>query len=324
MDAFLSGEEACSLLAEALCEALIGILAVDADEQVVMWNRWLEETSGLEKGAAIGRRFGELFPELDGGRVHNAIRLALEKGCSTLLSQSLNKAPFPLFSRGKPQEEPHRIQQQVYIMPLEAGGLRRHCLVQIFDVTNAVAREKVLREQAVALKRYSHFDSLTGIANRRRFDEHLDEEFRRAQRQSTPLSLIMMDIDFFKSYNDHFGHQAGDRCLIQVAGALNSALRRPGDLAARYGGEEFAVILPETDEAGAMLIAETIRQRVESLRIPHAPTAGNLFVTVSLGVSTLRPHGGTLANELVSQADAALYQAKNDGRNRVKLHGLGA
>jgi diguanylate cyclase (GGDEF)-like protein len=150
-------------------------------------------------------------------------------------------------------------------------------------------------------------DGLTGIANRRRFDEALDVEWRRGVRSHAPLSLLMIDIDGFKHFNDAHGHQAGDDCLCRVGAILVESLNRAGDLVARYGGEEFAVLLPETDAEHARRVAEILRERVAAA----AP------VTVSVGVSTIVPDLSGAPFVLVSDADAALYEAKRSGRNRV-------
>ncbi len=165
-------------------------------------------------------------------------------------------------------------------------------------------------------------DGLTGLANRRHFDEVLAQEFRRALRQQMPLALVMADVDHFKGYNDRYGHPAGDDCLRHVCGAIARALRRPGEQAARYGGEEIAIILPATDLGDAVLIAERLRQTVADLRIAHAGSDCG-FVTVSSGVSCFHPGRGGDAEALVTAADRALYQAKRDGRNRVRAEPCG-
>jgi len=161
-------------------------------------------------------------------------------------------------------------------------------------------------------------DSLTGIANRRRFEEVLALEFARAARSSAPLSLLMFDVDYFKRYNDTYGHVAGDACLQQVARALEDNLARPADLAARYGGEEFVALLPDTDPAGARMVAERVRQAIMALAIPHAGNGAGI-VTISAGVYTSGAGGKDLpsATALVERADVLLYQAKQSGRNQV-------
>ena len=168
------------------------------------------------------------------------------------------------------------------------------------------------------LERLSVLDGLTGIANRRRFDEAIDHEWLRARRLGTTMSLIIIDVDCFKLYNDNYGHAAGDECLKQVARVLAEGVRRPSDLVARYGGEEFVVIMPETDAAGAIVIAETLRRAVLALALPHAFSLAGDVVSVSVGGATVVPaHQAYGTDELVKLADARLYEVKNAGRNRV-------
>jgi diguanylate cyclase (GGDEF)-like protein len=160
-------------------------------------------------------------------------------------------------------------------------------------------------------------DGLTGIANRRHFDIRLEGDFRRAIRAGGELSLLMADIDSFKLLNDEYGHQAGDQCLRQVANALTSVVLRTEDLVARYGGEEFAVILPWTDHAGALEVAERMRSAVQALAIQHAHSPFNKMLTVSVGVATVCPTAQADTFDLIRLADRALYRSKASGRNRV-------
>jgi diguanylate cyclase (GGDEF)-like protein len=160
---------------------------------------------------------------------------------------------------------------------------------------------------------------MTGLTNRRAFDEALDAEFRRSVRNGTPLSLLLIDVDHFKAFNDAYGHPEGDDCLKAVAKVLTKVLNRPGDLAARYGGEEFDAILPDTDAEGAMTIAESIRAAVQGLAIPHIG-GGTGIVTASIGGSAHTGEGTVGSVEtLVQEADNALYAAKAAGRNRVVM-----
>ncbi len=168
------------------------------------------------------------------------------------------------------------------------------------------------------LKRLSSLDGLTGIRNRRAFNEALVREWRRGFREKKPLSLIMIDIDQFKCYNDAYGHQAGDECLKRVARALDHALHRPGDVLARYGGEEFAAVLPDTHLDGAVHVAEYLREAINKLNLPHAASTTESFVTISLGVGVLQPEPSLRVRRLVELADRALYLAKQAGRNCVK------
>jgi diguanylate cyclase (GGDEF)-like protein len=169
------------------------------------------------------------------------------------------------------------------------------------------------------LQRLSTLDGLTGIANRRRFDEAMEIEWRRNARAATALSLIMIDVDFFKPYNDHYGHLMGDDSLRKVAGAMHQVLKRPGDLLARYGGEEFVAILPSTPLSGGMLIAQQMRDAVSGLSIPHgASTAANVL-TISVGLACGVPEHGTAPDKLTALADEMLYKAKQCGRNQVQF-----
>ena len=183
------------------------------------------------------------------------------------------------------------------------------------------ALEKSQRELAEAnqiLQRLSSLDGLTGIPNRRRFDEALKAEWQRAIRHTTSMSLIMLDIDFFKLYNDRYGHQGGDECLKNVARTLDESARRETDIVARYGGEEFAVILPETGAKGAVELAETMRANIEQKNIPHEASKVSDHVTVSMGVASWVPERDSEPDKLISMADQALYKAKENGRNQVK------
>jgi diguanylate cyclase (GGDEF)-like protein len=195
-------------------------------------------------------------------------------------------------------------------------------------INPAIVRARVkthltLKAQADLLRQWVYVDGLTGVRNRRGFDEQLASEWGRAVRDGSDLSVVMLDVDFFKRYNDHYGHQAGDACLRSVADCLRQLMRRPGDLLTRYGGEEFACLLPSTPLAGALLVARQLGAGVEALGLPHATSPVSPVVTVSLGVcaaSGLEP-GST--KDLLSAADAALYRAKASGRNRacgVELH----
>jgi diguanylate cyclase (GGDEF)-like protein len=166
------------------------------------------------------------------------------------------------------------------------------------------------------LKRLSSLDGLTGIANRRHFDEVLDREWRRAMRQGTELSILMCDIDYFKQYNDTYGHLEGDECLRQVANTLTAAMDRGGDLIARYGGEEFAAVLPETSLGGALFVAERMKQAIEQLNLAHTSSPFGQ-VTLSFGIASAVPMPETAPGKIVGAADKALYQAKHDGKNRV-------
>jgi diguanylate cyclase (GGDEF)-like protein/PAS domain S-box-containing protein len=186
----------------------------------------------------------------------------------------------------------------------------------------AIQQSELYQQLAQAnqeLEQLAVVDSLTGIANRRKFDEYLQHEWLRLAREQAPLSLIMCDVDFFKLYNDTYGHQAGDRCLHQIAQALSKTIKRPADLAARYGGEELAVILPHTTPEGAAIVANQISLQIKALKIPHINSPIDLYVTISMGVSGCIPTHDSSPEWLIKAADRALYQAKKSGRNQIIL-----
>ena len=183
----------------------------------------------------------------------------------------------------------------------------------------ALMKERAELRATTQLRDLAMHDGLTGLGNRRQFDETLETEFRRAVRNRQPLALLMIDVDHFKAFNDTYGHQSGDDALCAVASAIGQAVRRPGDLAARYGGEEFAVLLPGTGEGSAALLAEVIHAAIAGLRIQHAGGAQGL-VTVSIGVAAITPNAGSSRpDKLVRAADRALYEAKASGRNNTRL-----
>lgn len=176
-----------------------------------------------------------------------------------------------------------------------------------------------LEELNQMLQRLSSLDGLTGIANRRHFDLVLKQEWRRAIRDATPLSLILIDVDFFKAYNDTYGHQMGDDCLKRVTDSLKGVMKRPTDLIARYGGEEFVVLLSRTEAGRAAAIAETLRASVEALEILHTNSQISERVTISLGIATTVPKQNSSPAELITAADLALYRAKDGGCNQVRI-----
>jgi two-component system chemotaxis family response regulator WspR len=180
-----------------------------------------------------------------------------------------------------------------------------------------------LAEANRTLQKLSSIDSLTGLANRRIFDETLKKEWNRAIRGDKPISLLMLDIDCFKLYNDHYGHQGGDSCLRKVAKGLQSALHRETDLLARYGGEEFSVVLPDTDLRGAVKVAEEMHGAIKALQLEHAKSKVSDIVTVCIGVSTIIPQKDTEPEVLLAAADQELYKAKADGRDCVKSGSIG-
>ena len=312
---------------------------IDSERRVIAWNRALEEMTGVCKADILGRGdfaygapfYGEPRPivvdlvwqdDLDISSRYDYV----ERRGDTLLAEVW--VPSLYGGRGA--------FVTVAASPLrDENGIIRGAIESVRDVTERKQAQESLRhaydglEAQVAqrtaelevaneaLTRMTLVDGLTGIANRRSFDDVLEREWRRAAREGVALALIMLDIDFFKSYNDAYGHLAGDDCLRRVAGALAAVVRRPADLAARYGGEEFAVVLPQTDSVGALAVAEELRERVEALGIAHPASSVSDRITVSLGAVSVVPDGDAGWLVIIAAADCALYRAKHDGRNRV-------
>lgn len=198
-------------------------------------------------------------------------------------------------------------------------GAKIQAMQRLHDMRKAlVETTKKLDTANQELQRLSALDGLTGIPNRRRFDESVLIEWRRNARTASALSLAMIDVDSFKQFNDHYGHLAGDDCLRRIATALNQTLKRPGDMLARYGGEEFVAILPNTPLAGGMAIAEQLCETIRELALPHEYSGTEKFVTISIGVAATVPDYVATPGILIETADEMLYAAKRAGRNRVE------
>lgn len=298
----------------------LGVAILDRHGRILLWNEWLERHSGIPALQALGETIPGLFPALRDSRFADAIAYAGKNRLPSILSPALHRSPLPLFLSKSDEMENHRIQQLIHIIPLAADNQEPCILIQISDVTTSINRENQLRKLAADLERVNYLDSVTGIGNRRQFDKSLSEELRRAHRNASSVALLMIDIDHFKPYNDTYGHPEGDRCLARIAGTLQSALKRAGDVAARYGGEEFVIILPGMTEAEATHFAEELRQHVLQLDIPHQHSLVTPQVTISIGVAVATPECSVFdPDAMLSFADTALYEAKAQGRNRVML-----
>ncbi len=207
---------------------------------------------------------------------------------------------------------------EIEVQGLQLPEHREQYKTLAFKIVNicGLAIENARRYKQV--KDLSDTDGLTGIANRRKLEKHLEYEWKRLQRDKAPLSLLMIDVDNFKNFNDLYGHQAGDNCLKAIAAVLKSRCQRTGDLATRYGGEEFTLILPGTERDGAIKLAEMLREAVEKLQIRHEDSSVGKYVTVSIGVASATPSPESPAQNLVALADIAMYKAKTTGRNKVE------
>jgi len=300
---------------------VIPTFVLDTNCNVVIWNRACERLTGVPAREVLG---------------------------TTEHWRSFYDAPRPTLADLVMQGRTGEIDTLFDMRPAKHGGDRNLCAENWCEMPRAGRRRRYLAVDAspihdndgkiiavvetlrdmteekkaqIALQHLATRDGLTGLANRRCFDDTLLAEWQRALRQQQALSLLMVDVDNFKLYNDTYGHVGGDECLKRVAGAVASEMRA-NDLVARYGGEEFAVILPNQSLKGASIVAERIRQRVEQLHLPKH--ADSRCVTVSIGAATALPSPEALPGQLVSTADAALYRAKHMGRNRISLPGRDA
>jgi diguanylate cyclase (GGDEF)-like protein/PAS domain S-box-containing protein len=292
-----------------------GVVLQLADGRITACNASAERIIGLTPDQMMGltsidldwrtiREDGEPFPgeqhpamiTLRTGEARSNVVMGIHKSDQTLTWISINSQP--LF---------HLNQSQPY-------GV----VATFADITERKEAEEILRNRAEQERLMAMTDGLTQVANRRCFDERLQSEWHRLMQGEQQLSLIMLDVDYFKRYNDCYGHLAGDTCLVKVASSAAQAVKRSSDLFARYGGEEFAAILPNTDAAGAIAVAESIREAIRDLAIPHEQSDVSAILTVSMGIASIVPCCGKSPDELIAAADRALYDAKRQGRDRYR------
>ena len=271
----------------------------------------IKAMTGWEPRELVGRVFREVIHPADLAEVEMAMR-ALRAG---------SEGGTLEYRARKRDGEYFWVEGSLRVFRDPATGRPIGYLNLVRDITERKRAEEHLQSAYRAMESLVVVDALTGISNRRRFDEALATEWRRALREGDKLSLLLIDADHFKRYNDTYGHVRGDSCLKQIAEAALDVVLRPGDLVARYGGEEFAVVLPGTDEIGAKAVAEDICQAVRNRRLPHEGNAPGI-VTVSVGCATVIPMRGKSPQDLIESADQALYRAKGRGRNRVVVAGV--
>lgn len=302
-----------ALAASVFEHATEGIVITDADQRILETNPAFSLITGYSRTEALGKT-----PRLlSSGRHDAAFYSAIWKSIrgegqwrGDIWNRHKNGGVYP---------------EQLSIVAVRDADGNIAKYIGIFSDISELAKQVAERTgELEALNRrleaLSTTDGLTGIANRRRLDDWLSSEWMRALRVQRPLALLMLDVDLFKSYNDHYGHQAGDECLRSVARIIDSCSRRSSDLAARYGGEEFVLIAADTDATSAEHLAEVVRQSIELLGFPHAGSPIGK-ITVSIGVSVIVPEEGQEPEVLIRMADEALYLAKSQGRNRVLVHG---
>ena len=294
---------------------IVPTFVIDFESRVLVWNKACERLTGVSAETVLGTtdHWTAFYPE-----ARPCLADLLAKGdFSAIGALYADWNGYGMSDFGVSVESwcvMPKLGRRLYLA-LDAGPIYDDS-GSLIAVVETIRDITIQHEQQRLLTTLAAKDALTGLANRRTFDETLNAEVRRASRAESTLSLLMLDVDCFKSFNDANGHQHGDTCLKAVAGAIQGAVKRAGDTVARYGGEEFSVVLPNTDQGGAAIIAERIRHAVESLGLEHPGSTASAVVTVSLGAATA-VMDSLDAEELVKAADAALYESKRAGRNRV-------
>lgn len=313
--------EALSLPANAVLDRLmLGVVILDCDARVSFWNCWMSRCSTTLAAQARGRPFAELFDGEVNPQVNTAIRATLNQAHSRVLTHAVHGQLLPLKGPIDRHGQRAPMALNLYLQPLrDPANPDVGCLIQIFDVTGPVNRERKLEQEVYQNRRSSLVDELTGQLNRRAFEQWLGAEWRRQNLVDEPVACLMVDVDQFKMYNDILGHVEGDRCLRGVAHAMARRINRPGDALFRFGGEEFAVLLTTTDKRGASIVAQSLLETVRDLNIQHPVTKAP--VTISIGLMAGRPASSAASpDDYVMAADQALYEAKRAGRNCYRVH----
>ena len=299
-----------------------GIRRMLADEKDIEYHYCNDPQRAVEMAVEIGPTVilqDLIMPHIDGYTLVNEYRSRVETQNIPVIVLSSKEDPMDksmAFERGANDylvKLPDRIELIARIRAHSKSYLMQMQRNEAFAALRELQEE--LEKSNEELQRLSCLDGLTGIANRRRFDDFIANECLRSARENSSMSLLLIDVDYFKPYNDNYGHLAGDGCLRKVAAALDEVVHRPADLVARYGGEEFAVVLPNTDAAGATRIAEALMQKIHSLKIPHAGSGVADHITVSIGVASRVACDGASPDDMIKYADEALYRAKQAGRN---------
>jgi diguanylate cyclase (GGDEF)-like protein/PAS domain S-box-containing protein len=312
-----TGDAANHYAARLLQHLVVPTFVIDADRRVVVWNRACERLTGITAMEVLGtRNHWQAFYEEERYCLADLVAISRQDLIGDLYSEFVSSEDDRLGSSAENWCMMPRLGNHLYLA-IDAGPIHD-------DDGNLIAVVETLRDMTehkraeMALKTLAAKDSLTGLANRRSFDQAIEIEWARAERSGRPLALLFADVDHFKRFNDNHGHQRGDECLRDVAAMIGRTAIRPTDLATRYGGEEFAIIMPETDMAAACTVAERLRQAVAEMRIALDEPAGDEWVTLSVGVATYVPGQEVVGPDwLIGQADQALYAAKHLGRDRV-------
>ncbi|GAA0810792.1 diguanylate cyclase [Colwellia sp. D2M02] len=290
-----------------------GVLVVDRDFKVVMWNRFIQVHANKSSEEVVGRLIFDVFPELPQRWFERKLSGVLQLNTPSFSSWEQRHHLFELPHTRPITTDSEFMAQNCTFLPLDVAGEHSYICILIEDVTDVCHYQGQLQKTLKELALISRIDGLTQIFNRRHWQESLEQEYAKARRHNKKLALIMLDLDHFKKLNDNYGHQGGDKALIDVTQIVKSVLRIE-DVFGRYGGEEFAIILPETDIQGALDLAQRVCNTVA--KTPVLFQEHIIQLSVSIGVSQLSDND-TSYEKLIANADAALYQAKANGRNQV-------
>ena len=297
---------------------VVPVFVLDPRGRVLIWNRACEALTGIPASEVVGTKdHWRGFYEAPRPCLADIVLQSERGDLSGLYAEHVHS---PKGHVGVSAENWCAMPQagSTRYLAIDAGPIYDD-LGQLVAVVETLRDITVQKEAQLALQALASSDGLTGLANRRTLDSRLQEEFRRARRTRSPISLLMIDIDHFKLFNDALGHQAGDECLKHFARLLADQMQRPGDLAARYGGEEFAVLLPDTPSSGAAAVASRIATAVAAAQIPHTNSPTAAIITLSIGVACCTATNAGEGKSLVEAADAALYRAKSEGRDRIAM-----
>lgn len=295
---------------------IVPTFVLNAMGDVIIWNKACEELTGLAADEVIGtKNHWQAFYESPRACLADIIVQDRTEELSALYTAHSEPGEIHQALRAENWCVMPKASKRLYLA-INSGPIYddHGNLIAVVETLRDMTQQKQAEN---ALKSLAHKDGLTDLANRRSFDMTLEAELLRAQHEQTPIALLLCDIDHFKPYNDLYGHQHGDECLIKVAAVIGEGAKRPTDLAARYGGEEFAVILPGVDQEGALQVAQRICDNVVALNEPHKGSTTAPHITLSIGVEWTVPNADATAKHLIENADQALYQAKHEGRNQV-------
>lgn len=319
--AALQTSEALDFSVRLMEHLVVPTFVIDTDCRVIIWNRACERLTGVAASEVLGtREHWRAFYSEPRPCLADLVAQGRTAEIDALYTDHDHAGEHAVLAHGRQAQNwcvMPQARTRLYLT-IDAGPIYDDAgqLVAVVETLRDITVQKQAQDE---LQHLATHDALTGVANRRGFDETLDIEWRRASRDSRTLSLLMIDVDYFKRYNDTYGHQAGDECLRRVATAMCCAVKRAGDAVARYGGEEFAVLLPSTGSNSALVVAERLCAAVSALRLPHTQSEIADHVTVSIGVACGHVDNDGKPAGLVAAADAALYRAKLAGRNRAVL-----